>query len=60
MNNDICGTQNNIAVDHIKNGSKKVIGNQLYHNLSKDTRQRNDNQSNACTKNGINNGDTQQ
>ena len=31
-----------IAVDHIKNDAKLVNGNQLYHNLSKDKRQRND------------------
>ena len=58
INKDICDTQNNIALDHIKNDAKKVNGNQLYHNLSKDTRQRNDRQSNACSKNASNNGDT--
>ena len=50
INNDICDTQNNIVVDHIKNDAKKVNGNQLHHNLSKDTRRRNDRQSNACVK----------
>ena len=60
INNDICDTQNNIVVDHLKNDAKKVNCNQLYHNLSKDTRQRNDRQSNACTKNASNNGGTQQ
>ena len=43
-----------------KNDAKKVNGNQLYHNLSKDTTQRNKRQSKACTKNASNNGDTQQ
>ena len=56
---DICDTQNNIVEDHIKNDAKRP-GNQLYHNLSKDTRQRNDSQSNTCTRNASNNGDTQQ
>ena len=59
-NNDICNTQNNIVVDHIKNDAKKVNGNQLYHNLSKDARQRNDRQPNVCTKNASNNEDTKQ
>ena len=58
INNDICDTQNNIVVDHKKNDAKKVNGNQLYHILSKDTKQRNDKQSNACTRNASNNGDT--
>ena len=35
INKDICDTQSNIIVDHIKNDRKKVKGNQLYHNLSK-------------------------
>ena len=35
INKDICDTQSNIIVDHIKNDTKKVKGNQLYHNLSK-------------------------
>ena len=56
---DICDTQNNIDVNHIKNDAKKP-DNQLYHNLSKDTRQRNNSQFNTCTKNGSNSGDTQQ
>ena len=47
----MCDTQNNIVVEHIKNDVRKVNGNQLYHILSKDTRQRNDSQFNACTKN---------
>ena len=46
-------------VNHIKNDSKKP-DNQLFHNLSKDTRQRNDSQFNTCTKYGSNSGDTQQ
>ena len=56
---DICDTRNNSDVNHIKNDAKKP-DNQLYHNLSKDTRQRNDSQSNTCTRNASNNGDTQQ
>ena len=56
---DICDTQNNIVVDHKKNDAKKP-GNQLYHNLSKNKRQRNDSQSNMCTKNASDNRDTQQ
>ena len=56
---DICGTQNNSDVNHIKNDAKKP-DNQLYHNLLKDTRQKNDSQFNTCTKNGSNSGDTQQ
>ena len=55
----ICDTQNNNDVNHIKNDAKKP-DNQLYHNLSKDTRQKNDSQFNTCTKNGSNSGDTQQ
>ena len=60
INKNMCDTQNNIYVDHIKNDVKKVNGNQLYHNFSKDARQRNDSQFNACTKNASNNGDNQQ
>ena len=56
---DICDTQNNSDVNHIKNDAKKP-DNQLYHNLLKDTRQKNDSQFNKCTKNGSNSGDTQQ
>ena len=56
---DICDTQNNSDVNHIKNDAKKP-DNQLYHNLSKDTRQRNDSQFITCTKNGSNSGETQQ
>ena len=56
---DICDTQNNIDVNHIKNDAKKP-DNQFYHNLSKDTRQRNNSQFNTCTKNGSNSEDTQQ
>ena len=48
------------VVDHIKNDAKLVNGNQLYHNLSKDKRQRNDSQFNMYTKNESNNEDTQQ
>ena len=51
-------TQNKIVVDHIKNDAKKVNCNQLYHNLSRDTRS--GSRFNACTKNASNNGDTQQ
>ena len=40
INNDICDTQNNIVVDHIKNDAKKVNGNHIYHNLSKDKAQK--------------------
>ena len=59
-NEDICNTQNNINVNHIKNDAKKP-GNQLYHNLSKDTRQqKNNSQFNTYTKNASNNRDTQQ
>ena len=54
-----CDTQNNIVVDHIKINAKKP-SYQLYHNFSKDTRQRNNTQSNTCTKNASNDGDTQQ
>ena len=56
---DICNTRNNSYVNHIKNDAKKP-DNQLYHNLSKDARQRNDSQFNTCTKNGNNSGDIQQ
>ena len=56
---DICDTQNNSDVNHIKNDAKKP-DNQLYHNLSKDTRQRNNSQFNTCTKNWSNSGETQQ
>ena len=56
---DICDTQNNSDVNHIKNDAKKP-DNQLYHNLLKDTRQKNDSQFNTCTKNGSISGDTQQ
>ena len=56
---DISNTQNNIDVNHIKNDAKKP-DNQLYHNLSKDTRQGNNSQFNTCTKNGSNSGDTPQ
>ena len=56
----MCDTQNNIVVDHIKNDAKKVNGNRLYNDLSKDPRERNDSQFNAGTKNASNNGDTQQ
>ena len=56
---DICDTQNNIDVNHIKNDAKKP-DNQLYHNLLKDTRQRNNSQFNTCTKNDSDSGDTQQ
>ena len=38
---DICDTQNNSDVNHIKNDAKKP-DNQLYNNLLKDTRQKND------------------
>ena len=55
---DICDTQNNIDVNHIKNDAK-TPGNQLYHNLPKDARQGNNSQSNMCTKNASNNGGTQ-
>ena len=51
INKDMCDTQNNIVVEHMKNDVRKVNGNQLYHILSKDTRQRNDSQFNARTKN---------
>ena len=37
-----------------------IPDNQLYHNLPKETRQRNISQFNTCTKNGRNSGDTQQ
>ena len=56
---DTCDTRNNIDVNHIQNDAKKP-DNQVYHNLSKDTRQRNNSQFNKCTKNGSNSGDTQQ
>ena len=56
---DICDTKNNSNVNQIKNDAKKP-DNQLYHNLSKDTRQKNDSQFNTCTKNGSNSGGTQQ
>ena len=56
---DVCDTWNNSDVNHIKNDAKKP-DNQLYHNLSKDTRQRNDSQFITCTKNGSNSGETQQ
>ena len=55
----MCDTQNNIVVDHVGNDAKKVHSNQLYHNFSKDARQRNDSQFNACPKYASNNGDTQ-
>ena len=52
INKDICDTtQNNIVVDHIKNDTKNVNGKQLYHNLSKHTRERNDSHFNVCIKN---------
>ena len=60
INKDMCNTQNNIYVDHIENDAKKVNGNQLHHNFSKDTRQRNDCQFTLCNKNASNNEDTQQ
>ena len=56
---DICDTQNNIDVNDIKNDAKKP-DNQLYHNLSKDTRQRNNSQFNTGIKNWRNSGKTQQ
>ena len=60
INKDMCDIQNNIVVDYIKNDDKKVNSNQLYHNFSKGTRQGNDSQFNACTKNSSNKGNTQQ
>ena len=56
---DTSDTRNYSDVNHIKNDAQKP-NNQLYHNLSKDTRERNDSQFfNTCTKNGDNSGDTQ-
>ena len=60
INIDMCDNQNNIVVDHIKNDTKKVNDNQCHHNLSKDTRQRNNSQFNMFTENASNSGDTQQ
>ena len=55
-----CDIRNNNVVDHTKNDVRKVNGNQLYHNLLKNTKQRTISQFNACTNNASNNGDTQQ
>ena len=51
---DIWDKQNNSDINRIKNYAKKP-GNQLYHNLSKDTWQRSNSQSNTSTKNASKN-----
>ena len=50
----MCDTQNNNFVGHTKNDSKILNCSKLHHSLSKDTRQRNDSQVNACTNNANN------